>query len=377
MAEKHNLSDLIDRANYIYDNIYDYSRFIYINYNTKGIIICSVHGPFEKNMANHISKRKQGCPKCSREKLTAEQSSKLKDVINKANKIHKNKYDYSKFIYINAKIESIIICPIHGEFNQCMDSHINQKCGCNDCGLIKRSDARRLKINDVIQKAHKVHNNKYTYDNFIYKNIDSESIITCKTHGDFSQIVWNHLDGHGCLKCRDEALSIRFMASSKDVFNKANIIHKNKYDYSQFNYNGAHKNSIIICNNHGPFNQCMANHLNGQGCPTCGYIISRKENIWLDSLNIQQNYRHKRIKINNRAFNLDGFDPNTNTIYEFYGDFWHGNPEMYELNEINPANKESFGELYQKTIERENILKSAGYKLITIWESDFDKLIKK
>lgn len=33
------------------------------------------------------------------------------------------------------------------------------------------------------------------------------------------------------------------------------------------------------------------------------------------------------IKISGRIFKVDGFDPIINTIYEFYGDFWHGNPK--------------------------------------------------
>lgn len=30
------------------------------------------------------------------------------------------------------------------------------------------------------------------------------------------------------------------------------------------------------------------------------------------------------------------------------------------------------GELYQKTMKRETVVKDLGYKLVTIWEADFD-----
>lgn len=63
--------------------------------------------------------------------------------------------------------------------------------------------------------------------------------------------------------------------------------------------------------------------------------------------------------------------------YEFDGDFWHGNPAIYDSNDINPRNKKSFGELYTKTVEKHNLLKKAGYTVISIWESDFNKLTKK
>lgn len=43
-------------------------------------------------------------------KLTTE------EFIERARKIHGNKYDYSKVNYVNAKTKVCIICPIHGEF---------------------------------------------------------------------------------------------------------------------------------------------------------------------------------------------------------------------------------------------------------------------
>ena len=38
------------------------------------------------------------------------------EFINKANKVHNGKYDYSKVEYVNAKTKICIICPEHGEF---------------------------------------------------------------------------------------------------------------------------------------------------------------------------------------------------------------------------------------------------------------------
>lgn len=77
------------------------------------------------------------------------------------------------------------------------------------------------------------------------------------------------------------------------------------------------------------------------------------------------------LKINNNRIKPDAFDPKTNTIYEFYGDFWHGNPNIYKLDDINVANKKTFGELYLATLDREKLIKEAGYNLVSMWESDF------
>lgn len=54
----------------------------------------------------------------------------------KANIIHNNKFDYSKVNYINVKNKVIIVCPIHGDFEQTINGHLNGK-GCSKCAKIE------------------------------------------------------------------------------------------------------------------------------------------------------------------------------------------------------------------------------------------------
>ena len=68
---------------------------------------------------------------------------------------------------------------------------------------------------------------------------------------------------------------------------------------------------------------------------------------------------------------VDGFDPATNTVYEFHGDFWHGNPRRFAAEAINKKCKISYGELYQKTLAKEQAILASGYRLVVIWESDW------
>lgn len=70
---------------------------------------------------------------------------------------------------------------------------------------------------------------------------------------------------------------------------------------------------------------------------------------------------------------FDGYCKETNTVYEFHGDYWHGNPSLYNSSDINEHTKSTFGELYTKTNKREEYIKSQGYNLVTIWESDYDQ----
>jgi hypothetical protein len=56
------------------------------------------------------------------------------EFIIRAKEIHGDKYSYAKVNYINNRKNVIIICPIHGEFEQAPNNHITQKHGCSFCG---------------------------------------------------------------------------------------------------------------------------------------------------------------------------------------------------------------------------------------------------
>jgi hypothetical protein len=95
------------------------------------------------------------------------------------------------------------------------------------------------------------------------------------------------------------------------------------------------------------------------------------EESWLDSINNGSIIRQFTNKIDNKLYKVDGYDPNTNTIYEFYGDFWHGNINIYNENDINKVSKIKFGDLYKETINRESHLKTQNYNIVSIWENEF------
>ncbi len=43
---------------------------------------------------------------------------------------------------------------------------------------------------------------------------------------------------------------------------------------------------------------------------------------------------------------------------------------MYDRNDINPTTKKTYGELYDKTISREMLIRDLGYNLIVKWEDE-------
>jgi len=111
-------------------------------------------------------------------------------------------------------------------------------------------------------------------------------------------------------------------------------------------------------------------------CPICSKIsfVSKVSQKWLDCLGLAKEMgisREANLQIGDHRFRVDGFDSKTSTVYEFLGDYWHGNPSMFKLDDMNDRVGKSFGQLYQETIDRIKLLEDAGYKVVYIWEKDF------
>ena len=296
----------------------------------------------------------QKCPECSgNKKLT------IQEFINKSKKIHNNKYDYSGVKYCNNKTKVKIVCKKHGEFRQIPSVHFNGG-DCPECSGVKRITNR-----EFIEHAKQIHGNKYDYSKTNHKNDKTKVIIICRKHGKFEQFPTNHLGGSGCCGCsRTKKLT------TEKIKKRGRIVHNNKYDYSKTKYVSYDEKIIIICLDHGEFRQTTNHHLSGGGCPKCSHRISKAEIKWLDKIEKEQDIKIERnltIHIGNKYFFPDGFCKETNTWYEYYGNFFHGNPNLYNPNNMNKMIKKTFGELYQKTLKREKLIKSAGYNLVVKW----------
>lgn len=193
-----------------------------------------------------------------------------KEFIKKANKVHKNKYNYSKVVYVNSKSKVIIICPEHGKFCQTPDCHTNNKQGCPKCSIIKVIEKLKSTTEEFIVKAKKIHSNKYDYSKVNYMGANNKVIIICPTHGKFQQTPDSHLQVHGCQKCAKNTISLKNKLSKDQIAYRAKTIHRNKYNYNKVVYENITTKVIIVCPIHGEFLQSINDHLNGKhGCPFC------------------------------------------------------------------------------------------------------------
>ena len=101
----------------------------------------------------------------------------------------------------------------------------------------------------------------------------------------------------------------------ESLIEKIQEIHNYKYDYSLLVYKNCRTKISIICREHGIFHQNIHKHIIG-----------------------------------------------------------HGNPKIYNPDDINRVVGKKFGFLYKKTIEKETYLKESGYNIISIWESEFNHI---
>jgi hypothetical protein len=281
----------------------------------------------------------------------------------KATLIHNNKYDYSKVVYVDVTTKVEIVCPTHGSFFQTPKNHIYAKAGCKLCSN------ERLIIPFNVTEANQIHNNKYDYSNVVYKNTDTKVEIICPLHGAFLQTPYKHINAKcGCPVCKGMNLGNLTRSNTNDFIQKATIVHGSKYNYTSTIYKSANEHISIICIKHGPFLQRPSNHLTGNGCPTCSTNVSSKGEQWISSFNNPLMEREKILYVDDRRFKVDGFDHSTNTIYEYFGKFWHGCPTYTDHTKINPRNHIPFKDLYTATLVRIETFESNGFNVVYEWE---------
>ena len=142
------LETFLEKSKEIHGDRYDYSKVEYVNNRTKVCIICPEHGEFWQRPGSHLAR--QACPLCGNNIISQKLSKTTEEFTQKAKKVHKDKYNYSKVEYKNNHTKVCIICPKHGEFWQTPSSHLNG-CGCPKCNYsqLEKNISKILKENNI------------------------------------------------------------------------------------------------------------------------------------------------------------------------------------------------------------------------------------
>lgn len=312
MPKKVTTEEFISRAKEVWGDQYLYDKSIYVGNQKPIIITCRLHGDFICRPGNFL--HKHGCPECGKLSIKEKERYTKEQFIQRANQVHQNYYDYSKVSYTNSKTPIIIICPKHGEFVQIPNSHLQGR-GCPKCGIDWTQVNKSLGIKDFVERARKVHGDKYDYSKVEYINQYTPITIICPIHGEFQQIPKDHFNGSGCSICGHLQGGLKLRLTTEEFIQKAREVHGDKYDYKEVKYVTSSDSIDIICPKHGAFKQLPYVHLNGAGCPICKE--SRGEEL-IRNLLINSNILFQaQYHINN--YIIDFYVPKYNCFIEYNG----------------------------------------------------------
>ncbi len=356
-------------------------------------------------------------------KLTVEQ------FIQRSTITHQAKYDYSKVVYTGTHNKVIICCPLHGEYEQSPMSHM-KGIGCKQCGLEQKKQTclekygvdNPRKSTDIKNKIKQTWLETYGVDNPLKSsNIKNKVKQTClekygvdnprKSTDIKNKIKLTCLEKYGVDnpsksyniqdKKRDTVLT-KFGVDNprksevvkngikQTVLDRYGVDHHSQqhlidilplitdYDWLLEQYINQNKTATQIANELGTSGFTVCNYLKKHEIEIKQFCAhSFKAIQWLDSImkseniHIQHAGNDGEYRIPSTRYKADGYCKETNTVYEFYGDYWHGNPTIFHPDVINESTNCTMGELYQKTIKRELDIQRLGYNMIIIWENDW------
>lgn len=301
--------------------------------------------------------------------------------VEKAQLKHGSKFRYTK-VNLDSRIDGkvIITCEEHGNFLQEPASHLRGD-GCPWCAGVGKHTTKSF-----IKKAKNIHGGLYSYARTKYTKASEQVIVTCREHGDFYPTAAMHLSGTGCPRCANKRRGTRgARQTTDDWIVKATLKWGDLYDYSKVIYLGCHEDIDIICKEHGEFQSTPSKHLAKQGCPICDLSKTKAYSFsavqWIENYAFSHRLKNVQHALKGGEYNVpgkcrmfvDGFHARSNTIFEFHGSCWHGDPKVFKpLDRPHPHRRNvTATQLYMETKAKEKLILDYGYNLVVIWESDY------
>ena len=133
---------------------------------------------------------------------------------------------------------------------------------------------RKLTYEEIIEKCHKVHGDKYIYPfDMLERKVDNKVPIICPIHGEFWQVLSNHYKGCGCPKC-----SGNYNYTTEEYKNMlSRTINNDNISFEKVIYVNNHIPITLVCNKHGEFNILPSSIHGNNICPECNKIITKEK----------------------------------------------------------------------------------------------------
>ena len=98
--------------------------------------------------------------------------------------------------------------------------------------------------------------------------------------------------------------------------------------------------------------------------------VAHKERI-----HIRHQLNNTEKRIGDRKLPVDGFNAQTQTVYQFHGCFWHGHDcSLNRGKEMNDKRKKPMVELLEETRAHTEYIRSKGYTVVEMWECEWRQL---
>ena len=293
---------------------------------------------------------------------------------------HCKKYEnllLDRIDYVNYVTPVEIGCKICGHYRFVTpDAIINNKIGCPKCGNKKVAEKRKQATFEKFKKIFEEWENK---EKFELVKVGKTIKIKCK---ECSRIYSIYKVLKKEFKCYCQKYNTRTFI---EEYNRRYPDHC--FDFSNSKYTKAVDKIIIHCNKCGKDFTTTPNWILFSGkCSSCtksGYSnaaiqildeIAEKCGIFIQH---QENKCEKRIKIElegkTHYIRVDGYNSKYNLIFEYYGSRFHGDPRIFKEDDtcFPFSKKVTAGELYKRTVDREEAIRCQGYTVIPIWEHDY------
>lgn len=240
--------------------------------------------------------------------------------IEKARKIHGDKYDYSLVDYKNNKTKVKIICKLHGVFLQTPDSHLRGR-GCPKCGRLKRVDNKiKNQWKETLKKLNEIYN--YDFSNSVYINARKKIKFVCALHGEVKQRPNDLLNGHGCPICGIEKRNIDRKLTIEEIKQRSIENHGDVWDFLNNEYKNIYSNIKVRCKVCGKINYKPAYRIIYGKCCYCSESQGeRAVRLYLEKLGIRyfQEHTFKDCKYK-KELPFDFYLPDYNTVIEYQGE---------------------------------------------------------
>ena len=310
----------------IHGDIYDYSKVVFKNMNTK-VILLKNGVEYLQRPDKHLNGRRP-----ERVRRLRSNSKFIED----ARSVWGYKYDYSLVDYKGSNIEVLI--KYDGEvYKQKPVLHLlGYNC---ERDTIKNQD-------DFLRKCYERHGNKYDYSLVEYTGIQNKVKIIFNNMM-YEQKAGAHIYSSGLV----ERVILKKTIETFKI--EANEIHNNRYDYSKVDYINNQTKVIIVCKIHGDFYQIPSSHLSGSGCPHCNESKGEKKiakYLTQNNIDFSRQYKFKDCVGIRYKLPFDFYLPKYRTIIEFDGkqhyepmEFF-GGLESYERLKTNDRIKNDYCE---------------------------------